>query len=187
MLRLKPPHLDTTSESQRGFTIVELLIVIVVIGILAAITIVSFNGVQQKARDTKRQNDMAVISKALTIWAIQNNKDFAQTNAGSLGETRGWFDQPYGSYESIQSVLTNAGLLTDGVHDPINSIGTPTFSYLLSPCVNGVNTSRVILMHFEKAPTKTLSEQLAPYGCNSAYITNYAASYGVNTATYVEI
>jgi prepilin-type N-terminal cleavage/methylation domain-containing protein len=37
---------------QRGFTIVELLIVIVVIGILAAITIVAYNGVQTKAKTT---------------------------------------------------------------------------------------------------------------------------------------
>ncbi|MDB5165339.1 MAG: Fimbrial protein, partial [Candidatus Saccharibacteria bacterium] len=35
---------------QRGFTIVELLIVIVVIGILAAITIVAYNGIQNRAR-----------------------------------------------------------------------------------------------------------------------------------------
>ena len=33
-----------------GFTIVELLIVIVVIAILAAITIVAFNGIQERAR-----------------------------------------------------------------------------------------------------------------------------------------
>lgn len=37
---------------QKGFTIVELLIVIVVIGILAAITIVAFNGIQQRAQNT---------------------------------------------------------------------------------------------------------------------------------------
>ena len=43
---------------QKGFTIVELLIVIVVIGILAAITIVAYNGIQNRAHDTSIQNDL---------------------------------------------------------------------------------------------------------------------------------
>lgn len=42
----------------RGFTIVELLIVIVVIGILAAIIIVAFNGVQTQARNTLRIDEV---------------------------------------------------------------------------------------------------------------------------------
>ena len=37
-------------KASRGFTIVELLIVIVVIGILASIVIVAFNGIQERAR-----------------------------------------------------------------------------------------------------------------------------------------
>jgi len=51
-----------------GFTIVELLIVIVVIGILAAITIVAFNGVQNKANDAAIQSDFANISKKLEVY-----------------------------------------------------------------------------------------------------------------------
>jgi prepilin-type N-terminal cleavage/methylation domain-containing protein len=43
---------------QKGFTIVELLIVIVVIGILAAITIVAYNGFQNRANDTAVQTDL---------------------------------------------------------------------------------------------------------------------------------
>lgn len=43
-------------NKERGFTIVELLIVIVVIAILAAITIVSYNGIQNRAKATSGQN-----------------------------------------------------------------------------------------------------------------------------------
>lgn len=52
----------------RGFTIVELLIVIVVIAILAAITIVSYNGIQARALDARRASDMNTIKKKLEIF-----------------------------------------------------------------------------------------------------------------------
>ena len=42
--------------NQKGFTIVELLIVIVVIGILAAITIVAYNGIQNRAKTSAGQS-----------------------------------------------------------------------------------------------------------------------------------
>ncbi len=48
-----------------GFTIVELLIVIVVIAILAAISVVAYTGVQARARDSRRANDATSILKAL--------------------------------------------------------------------------------------------------------------------------
>jgi len=57
------------SRIQAGFTIVELLIVIVVIGILAAITIIAFNGVQGRANDASVQADLKNIATALQSFA----------------------------------------------------------------------------------------------------------------------
>jgi prepilin-type N-terminal cleavage/methylation domain-containing protein len=50
------------TKRQSGFTIVELLIVIVVIGILAALVITTFAGIQQRARNTERQTDVNAIA-----------------------------------------------------------------------------------------------------------------------------
>jgi general secretion pathway protein G len=58
---------------QTGFTIVELLIVIVVIGILAAITIVAYNGIQKRANDVAVQSDLAQISKLYEIYYADNS------------------------------------------------------------------------------------------------------------------
>lgn len=55
-------------RKQTGFTIVELLIVIVVIGILAAITVVAYNGVQGRAQDTAIQSDLQQIAKKLELY-----------------------------------------------------------------------------------------------------------------------
>ena len=58
-----------TEKVSRGFTIVELLIVIVVIAILAAITIVAYNGVQERARASAITSGINAISKALRLKA----------------------------------------------------------------------------------------------------------------------
>lgn len=59
-------------RKEKGFTIVELLIVIVVIGILAAIVIVTFTGVQKKARDSERKSDINAINSLLEVYYADN-------------------------------------------------------------------------------------------------------------------
>jgi len=63
--QLKGGHTMLKYKSQKGFTIVELLIVIVVIGILAALVLNTFAGVQKRARDTERQTDVTAIATQL--------------------------------------------------------------------------------------------------------------------------
>lgn len=57
-----------------GFTIVELLIVIVVIGILAAISIVAYNGVQNRANDSAIQSDISSIAKKILLYQAENGQ-----------------------------------------------------------------------------------------------------------------
>lgn len=60
-------------RKQSGFTIVELLIVIVVIGILAALVVTTFSGIQRKARNTERETDIKAIHGQLEAYFAQNN------------------------------------------------------------------------------------------------------------------
>lgn len=60
------------ARQESGFTIVELLIVIVVIGILAAITIVSYNGVQGKANDIAVKSDLSNNAKKISLYEADN-------------------------------------------------------------------------------------------------------------------
>lgn len=57
-------------KQQAGFTIVELLIVIVIIGILAAITIVAYNGMQQRANNTKTISAAGQWVKILSMYKV---------------------------------------------------------------------------------------------------------------------
>ncbi len=92
-----------TKQQSQGFTIVELLIVIVVIAILAAITVVAYNGIQQRARDAQRQSDIVTIKKALELYYTANNRYPA--GSGSTSINGAWSTTADASWANLQTTL----------------------------------------------------------------------------------
>ena len=89
---------------QQGFTIVELLIVIVVIGILAAISIVAYNNIQQMARDGQRAQDIKTITKALEMYYIDNGK-YPGISGGSTMINGSWATTNDVSWAKLEEAL----------------------------------------------------------------------------------
>lgn len=63
-----------SQTKQKGFTIVELLIVIVIIAILAAISIVAYNGIQQRSRDSAAASAASQLSTKVEAWNSMKSK-----------------------------------------------------------------------------------------------------------------
>ena len=87
------------NRKAHGFTIVELLIVIVVIAILAAISVAAYTNIQERAKTSRRNSEMAQLLKAITLARTATGK--------TLGEITG-------SYASI-SACVNTGPNPDGL------------------------------------------------------------------------
>lgn len=61
-------------NNRSGFTIVELLIVIIVIGILTGLIVTTFSDFKRKSRNTERQNDIKYVQQAVENYYAQNEK-----------------------------------------------------------------------------------------------------------------
>lgn len=174
---------------RNGFTIVELLIVIVIIAILAAITIVAFNGVQARARDAQRTSDLSTIAKALQRWSIETGQDFSAMPLGIGGSipALGWWDAVYSpATDSVKSALVAGGRLPASINDPINTKASPFRAYMIVPCMSGDNKTRVLLTNMEGAQSQTVVQQIG-VNCTDAYFTAYQANYNMDYGRIVKV
>lgn len=168
-------------QNKQGFTIVELLIVIVVIAILAAISIVAYNGIQQRARDTARKNDLAQLAKSLKLYNVDNGHHLgAGSGCGSSGNGVGWWHMDYDgattTLKSMEQCLIDSGQISKQIRDPQTSKGctgtAPTEScqyYMKYECGGGT----YLYANLESMPDSTTDT-------DTACMTTLDSQYGMN-------
>jgi len=124
---------------RRGFTIVELLIVIVVIGILAAITIVAFNGVQKRAQNSAAQSAVAQASKKVMSYAITNSDNYPATateaNLVNSGDTMYQYTANNTSSPRTYCITVTVGTSN---YTMSNAVTTPTSGTCTGHGTNGI-------------------------------------------------
>lgn len=64
--------MNINSMKNKGFTLLELLVVIGIIGILVSLMTVSYSSAQRSARDSRRKQDLTSIQNAMEQYYAQN-------------------------------------------------------------------------------------------------------------------
>lgn len=118
--------------NQKGFTIIELLVVIVIIGILVALTLPNLFSAQARGRDTDRKNELKNVQTKLETYFNDNGSypaDFAAAQADAevtADETTGPRNDAYTYTSDGQSYTLSATM--ENEDDPDSTGGVYTLS-----------------------------------------------------------
>jgi prepilin-type N-terminal cleavage/methylation domain-containing protein len=127
MISLKKRNLNN-----KGFTIVELLIVIVVIGILALLVITTYSGIQAKARNSKRASDVKSLQTQIEAYFSQNGFYPSRTDLN----TASWLST------NMKSLDQNALIDPSNPTQSKTLVGAPVLkSYAYAPTQSDGSTS----------------------------------------------
>lgn len=187
-------------RTSRGFTVVELLVVIVVIGILASILIVGYSRVSAQNRDARRTADLAAIADSITAYRLRYGDPLTRDNCpngGGNSLNNGWFNYVNGTtyVKSILSCLTDKGYLSDKYTDPTGcgttggadapgrSCAGTGYAYMKTTCTENGITVTYLMARLELKGEDYTDVRIPNDHCSSD---SYSNSYKMNYMVKVE-
>lgn len=168
------------AKNKSGFTIVELLVVIVIIAILAAISIVAYSGIQGRARDNLRISALASIEKALELYKTTEGAYPPSSGTPSTGwgtcTASASYSHSFATDGTWMKPLIDAKTISKVPVDPVNDC-TYYFRYIrIGPgsygCPTTTNTYVLFSINNDGAAIPGNAIISAPAGC-----TGWPASY----------
>ncbi|MEA3369318.1 MAG: prepilin-type N-terminal cleavage/methylation domain-containing protein [Candidatus Ratteibacteria bacterium] len=106
-------------KKRAGFTLVEIMIVVAIIGVLVAIAIPNFLRARREARDARRKADIRQLQSALTRYNLTYGE--YPLSGGASSPNSGWSNSSDSSWDTLQTELE--GYIKKLPKDPVNETG----------------------------------------------------------------
>lgn len=142
---------------QKGFTLIELMVSITIIGILASVVLLQLNQTRVKSRDARRLEDIRTVINAIELYNSRFGFYPADDDLGSEGAR----------WSLLTQQLRSAGFLVREAFDPINST-TYDYDYAAAPTYtaggacpsNAGDISWVVSANLERPANDALSADI---------------------------
>lgn len=134
------------ARSRRGFTLLELLVVVAIIGLLTALVFALFSAARAKSRDARREQDAKTLQQALALYIASNPTYPIDVDGEYLTGA-----------DAVSVALISAGAISTTPRDPLNT-GSYRYHY---QSANGLTYTITYFLETNTIPGKSAGSQQA--------------------------